>query len=251
MRFVCALLLAAIAIAIAPAVAGASKPPSLYMALQDGITNTYELVEQQSCDENGCWHQYGSEGTVCSLDPLPEIVVCNNTVDPLRSGRKCLWDVDDHTGLLFLGDYLPARASASLTKCIIGDTGWVFGIEGHEGVVLRITLRLDTGQEWSVETRTKACIGGPRIRSDSLIRQVIPDSNGGTGVPGTVTWSVINDSDRAARFGRMVNIAAGSGNLGMDTYDDRWCPSGFPLFNTGEGGFDADGIGIWRSVEVP
>lgn len=236
--------------------ANAGKPVPLYAEFAGGTTHVYPLVEQQSCDPIlGCWHQYGSEGTVCSLDPVPEIVTCNRTVDPDPDGvndpRRCLWDVDDHTEVRFLGDRLGPGQSVSITKCLIGDTGWVFGFRQYGGDLLgTITIDLDTGRDFTLSSRTDFCVGGPSVKTLSPLMQSIPDSNGGVGVPGQVTWTVTNDSDRAVRFGKLSGINAGSGNLGMSTYDDRWCPEGFPLVSSVDGGadgggWDADGVGYW------
>lgn len=231
----------------------AAKPVPLFARFQGGLTNSYELVEQQSCDVAGCWHQYGSEGVVCNLDPVPEVVVCNRTVDPAPDGpndpKTCLWDVDDHTEVNFLGDYLRPGQTVSLTKCIIGDSGWVFGIkQGGHALHLTIAIELFDGPDFTLSTTGGGlCVGGPSVRSASPLMQPIPNSDGGIGVPGQVTWSVTNTGERTERFGRVAGVGAGSGNFGMDTYDDRWCPSGFPLRNTGEGGFDAQGVGYWWS----
>ena len=213
----------------------AAKPPSLYMQFQDGVTNTYRVVEQQS--PLNPW-----PGDACNTIAVYEGVVCNYTEDPLRPGQKCLWDVDDHTGIYFHGSFIPARTTVSLTKCAIWDHGWTFGIEGNEPLTYGISL----DGYFALEDDNALCVGGVQVRSDSPLMQPIPNSDGGIGIPGSVTWYVRNDSDKAVHFGQRTNIAAGSGLMGMDTYDDRWCPSGFPLFNTGTKVPRTD-VSIWWS----
>ena len=239
-------LLAILLVALLSQPSKAAKPAPLYAEFAGGTTHAYRNVEQQS-------DHYWNQDWACN-DPEPG-VVCNETVDPERDGVndpvRCLWDVDDHTEVRWLGDYIRPGQSVSITKCIIADTGWLFGIDQEVGLGLTLTISFDlsTGRDFSLTSPDRFCVGGPEVRNESPLRVPIPDSNGGTGIPGTVTWTVTNDTDRIIRWQRVAPIGAGSGNLGFDTYDGRWCPEGWYLVgvegHADGGGFDADGIGYW------
>lgn len=222
--------------------ADAAKPVAMYAEFQGGMTNAYRWVEQQSNGGNLL-------GDAACNEPVTLDVVCNNTVDPDRDGpndpRSCLWDVDDHTRVSWFGDYLKPGQSVSITKCLIADTGWVFGIKGV-GLTLTISFDLEQGRDFSLTAPVDFCVGGPRVRDDSPMRVEIPDSYGGTGIPATVTWTATNETDRTIRASRSL-LMAGSGNLGYSPEDGLWCPEGWPLVHNGNftGGFDAEGIGYW------
>jgi len=221
-----AAVLAVLLVAPAPALAAPTQLHAVPQQIQ-----TYDWIEQQSE-----WTEFGQ--SACFVDPVPAGTVCNRTV--AVGGGHCIWDLDDHTDVIFSGTYLKPGEEASWTRCDIQDTSHLYGMsQGDHHMTLTITIE-GGGVSKSVSTTGSGlCLQGMAVMNDSPLRQTIPDSFGGTGVPGSVTFSVRNDTDRTERYGPGGSqTSAGSGIHGSSLYEDRWCPRGHWLHEQGEASFD-------------
>ncbi len=222
-------LLGAVALAAALSFPVSAAPVTLYAVPQQ--VQTYRVVEQQS-----------------PLDPWPpdacisavyEGIVCNRTVDPV-SGDKCIWDVDDHVDIYFAGSRLGPGEEASWSHCLIADSSHLYGMkQGDHDMTLTITIEAGGVSKSVSTTGPGLCMQGMIVKNDSPLREVIPDSDGGTGILGSITFSVRNDTGQTERYGPSGSqTAAGSGLRGSSVYEDRWCPSGYWLSENGEESFD-------------
>ena len=222
-------LLAGLLVVFVAASPVSAAPATLY-ALPQQI-QTYRVVEQQS-----------------PLSPWPpdacisavyEGVVCNRTVDPVW-GDPCIWDVDDHTDVYFAGSRLGPGEEASWSHCLIADSSHLYGMrQGDHAMTLTITIEAGGVSKSVSTTGSGLCMQGMIVYPESPLRGSIPNSDGGTGIPGSVTYSVRNHTERTERYGPSGSqTSAGSGIRGSSQYESRWCPSGYWLYQNGESSYD-------------
>lgn len=219
-----------------------AAPTQIHPVVQDGETNYYRLVEQQTT----LWPVPPDHCT----GPVYEGVVCNRTVDPL-DGQKCVWDVDDQIKIIWSGTYLKPGQESSWTHCRVGGSH-VYGMSqgAGDGMTLSITISLEAGSSKTISTTGDGlCLEGPFVQDVNPINEPIPNSDGGFGTPGSITFSIRNDTNQTQRYNNGLMVSAGSGNEGWQLYEDRWCPSGYWLGNTGE--WETDALGVRYGWSVP
>ncbi len=201
---------------------------TLTMQYLPGETNFYRVVEQQSPLDP--W-----PGDVCT-DPsiVYEGVTCNRT--EIEYGTKCSWDVDDSIKIAVLGTNLKPGQEVSLTNCHIADISHIYGMTqtAGSGFTLQIDFYLNGALHKSISTRgDRVCIEGPMVAPDSPLRVIIPNSDGGNGIPGAVTFRIRNDTSRTLKMSPNGAFNIESDIYGSSEPQSRLCPQGFWLHENG------------------
>jgi hypothetical protein len=131
---------------------------------------------------------------------------------PVVNPTSCAWDFDDH-GSYLRGGALDAGASVRVIACLIANENPLFGVSWaiHPNWrfavwaprPLDVTVCYDPGICLPLSItdtyRYEACTAGPFYGHESPAIQTIPDSNGGWGVPTTVTLTVTNPGNHRVR----------------------------------------------------
>jgi hypothetical protein len=131
--------------------------------------------------------------------------------------RDCFWDSDDHARYLApTRSTLAAAATYTLSRCVVADDPAYPNYAFFYGLVLespsanlRVSITVTTANMSYTHTLTptaeanmfvyRGCLGGPVYEySQDVVG--FPGTNGGTGVPAVVTFTVTNPTKRAARI---------------------------------------------------
>ena len=159
-----------------------------------------------------------------SPDPCTEATCIRNPT------TTCLWNVDDRWTAGAVARKIGAGISASGSVCLIADNHvpfWgarVWAEKGDLRVTLHfepqnVTFRLDPVQ-WDTKVWVwKGCMFGPYYPGWNVLPE-IPDSNGGRGMLGSVTFTVTNTSSRFIANPEIVVIERPGFRSGYCTSED-------------------------------
>ncbi|HEY4612509.1 MAG TPA: hypothetical protein VII11_05965 [Bacteroidota bacterium] len=170
------------------------------------ILATFILVMPASAGRQGVTELITSElsitGPIVQQSPDP----CSEETCVRNPTTNCLWNVDDRWTAGIAARKIGAGVSASGSVCLISDNHvpfWGAQVRAEKGDLLvtlhfepqNVTFRLDPVQWGTKAWEWKGCMSGPYYPGWNALPE-IPDSNGGHGVLGTVTFTITNPTNK-------------------------------------------------------